>query len=421
MIEINKKEVEDLLHNVGSKVKRSKEVAQLKGENFNIFKILGVERKENNTHSNFLSELLNPKGKHGLDDVFLKLFYNIIIPILPHEKVNVVKKLKTESVIVKTEDTEDIEGGRVDISIRKSLSGLIFIENKIDALDQPLQIVKYSKDHSKKNKIILYLTLDGYSPSNESKGNLVEGKDFFLISYKREIKEWLEKCQKQASDYPIIRETIKQYVILIKELTGQLTDQKMEKEIIDLVLKNKESFESAEAIRNYYDEARNQISKEVIQKIEKHLILYEERLKIVVSTTKDNDFHFFVKVIPLAHPKNGIVYDIGVNIELRSLISVRKDRRPIFYFCAIEQGKNRHHKYNKEFGALSDFLNNSFRISRIKSKSTSGQLTSLFNFKDFTSLEQTYFDDIESLSKDIADEIINSIKASKLKDYPTNH
>jgi len=44
------------------------------GEQFNMFRVLGVGHLEVKTHSPILAELLNPKGKHGQGDVFLSLF-----------------------------------------------------------------------------------------------------------------------------------------------------------------------------------------------------------------------------------------------------------------------------------------------------------------------------------------------------------
>jgi hypothetical protein len=43
-----------------------------KTRNFNIFEILDRARDEVKGHSKFLEVLLNPKGVHGLGDVFFK-------------------------------------------------------------------------------------------------------------------------------------------------------------------------------------------------------------------------------------------------------------------------------------------------------------------------------------------------------------
>lgn len=51
-----------------------------RGDFFNVFSILGMERKEVETHSAFLAELLNPNGNHGLGNKFLTTFIDTIIP-----------------------------------------------------------------------------------------------------------------------------------------------------------------------------------------------------------------------------------------------------------------------------------------------------------------------------------------------------
>ncbi|MBP6721359.1 MAG: hypothetical protein KA239_03490, partial [Bacteroidia bacterium] len=51
----------------------------------------------------------------------------------------------------------------------------------------------------------------------------------------------LDKCMKEAADFPILRESIKQYMILIQKLTGQLTEHKMIAEWDDLISKNYEA------------------------------------------------------------------------------------------------------------------------------------------------------------------------------------
>lgn len=228
--------VKKLLSNVAVNIERSNEISRLKGENFNIFSILGVETKENKTHSNFLTSLLAPKGNHGLGDIFLQLFYKTILSnetehSLTENKQEIVKLLIKDIVEVRTEEylgkinNEEETGGIVDISL-KGNKGKIFIENKINAGDQHLQIARYINGN---NLVVFYLTLNGKEPSPDSSSNYKVNEDFFLLSYKTDIKNWLEKCQKEVSDFPIIRETIKQYLILIKKLTGQLNNQEMEK------------------------------------------------------------------------------------------------------------------------------------------------------------------------------------------------
>ena len=56
-----------------------------------------------------------------------------------------------------------------------------------------------------------------------------------------EIIHWLEKCQSIAFDQPILRESIKQYILLIKKLTHQLSDKIMEENVKYSIIKNYEA------------------------------------------------------------------------------------------------------------------------------------------------------------------------------------
>ena len=73
---MEQQQLENLLANVSSINKKYEEMARLTGENFNIFRILKIERSEVRMHSALLAELLNPNGSHGCGNIFLELFIN---------------------------------------------------------------------------------------------------------------------------------------------------------------------------------------------------------------------------------------------------------------------------------------------------------------------------------------------------------
>ncbi|WP_373059370.1 PD-(D/E)XK nuclease family protein [Zunongwangia sp. H14] len=214
-------------------LEHQKEISTLKGENFNIFSILKMETKENATHSAFLGELLNPEGSHDLGSTFLKLFLDTLQ----------VKSMDIDSARVKLEyyvgERNDGEktGGRVDIFIYDKDLNSICVENKIYAPDQNVQIQRYC-NYNRNNNLVFYLTLEGEEPGKGSKGKLKSGEHFHLLSYSTDIVNWLRACAKEAVHFPIIRETIQQYIILIKKLTNQLTDHKMQNEIQKLIAEN---------------------------------------------------------------------------------------------------------------------------------------------------------------------------------------
>lgn len=216
------KEIKHLLASTKSIIDHQREKEKILGEKFNIFSILKVERKENETHSAFLAELLNPKGSHLMGNTFLKLFIGVI---LKHKDISI--NLNIESANVRTEfyvgeRNDELEtGGRVDILIFDNNQNLICIENKIDASDQNKQITRY-KNYKTETNTVLYLTKFGYNASSESAGTLLENKDYYSISYKTEIIEWLQLCIKESVNSPIVRESIKQYLILIKKITNTM-------------------------------------------------------------------------------------------------------------------------------------------------------------------------------------------------------
>lgn len=243
--------IKNLLFQVSIIQKKYDDLAEYSGEHYNVFDILGVTTDEL-SHSAILTNLLNAKGKHGQKELFLELFLKEIKQKFGDsdkkivlENFNIKISFAVKEKYTGRVDYEADQGGRIDIIINDGKNNII-IENKIYAGDQPKQLVRYN-EHDK-NAPILYLTLDGKEPSDNSIGNLVLNKDFICISYTTDIKVWLENCIKEMANKPIIRETLNQYLFLIKSLTNQSNNNKMGDEIVKIILKDKDSFETAKQI-----------------------------------------------------------------------------------------------------------------------------------------------------------------------------
>jgi hypothetical protein len=283
-------------------LEHQKEREILLGEKFNIFSILKVERKENATHSAFLSELLKPNGSHLKGSIFLSLFLKVI----GDETIDINSvKVKTEHVIGKV-DRENETGGRIDIFIFDIHGVSISIENKIDANDQLAQIKRYYKFNKSKNTVF-YLTKMGVSPTDKSKGGLVVGQDFHNISYKTEIIEWLQLCLKECFDTPVLRETIKQYLIVVKKITNTM-ENKGQNELSDLILKNlKESSFIAsnyeKTIQDFRVLIRREVFNQLMAKISNNYIIekgnkisdYYAQIWIKPMQIKDSSHYFGVE------------------------------------------------------------------------------------------------------------------------------
>lgn len=250
---MQKSSLENILKGVKTILTYQQRMEQLKGESFNLFSILKMETKENETHSAFIGELLNPRGSHLKGSQFLELFLKIIGNVTLDSKS---AKVRLEKSIGKRNDKLKT-GGRIDIYIRDKSGNSVCLENKINAGDQNVQVERYCNHNIEKNQVV-YLNLHGSEPANWSKGELEEGKDFFIISYKNEILEWLKECRMLSIDSPILRESIKQYYILIKKFTSTM-DNSNEKELIDLILKN---YQASEYIYNNFKNARQSVAEQ---------------------------------------------------------------------------------------------------------------------------------------------------------------
>ncbi|MDQ1267469.1 MAG: hypothetical protein QG560_112 [Campylobacterota bacterium] len=296
--------IEALLKKVGDIVKRYEDEDQKTGRRFNVYSIAGIERDEVKTHSAMIAELLNPKGSHGQDNLFLKLFLERFF-----EKSEIENTNKAQVYV----ETSYGNNGRVDIEIILN-DHYIIIENKVDAGDQPEQLKRYSdiaenvKKYAKDKYSLLYLTKYGREPSEESlKSNtsndsikkvpngtsedLVTWKkgdeciDLRLISYREDIRNWLEECIKQSVFIPNIRDGLTQYLNLVKKIIG-LEMTSVKEHIIEELYKSQDkllsalhiasAFNSAELrgkiLFNFFENIQDELAKKNYEKIDREKI-----------------------------------------------------------------------------------------------------------------------------------------------------
>ena len=161
----NTNKISNVLQQVRLLKNKYNELAAVTGEDFNIFSILRIKRKEVITHTPMLAELLNPHGSHHQGAAFLKLFLETCI----NDQEPVVYN-NPETFRVRTEERTD--QGQFDIFLEKEKEACIVIENKIDAEDQDSQLNRYYQYARKRfsdNQIkLIYLTLDGSPPEEKS-------------------------------------------------------------------------------------------------------------------------------------------------------------------------------------------------------------------------------------------------------------
>lgn len=227
-------EIRELLNQarlILEKVKVSRNESRLRGEQFNIFHVCGVNHYEV-THSAILAEFLNPQGSHGQGDAYLKAFLSVV------GKSDFLSDFDTSTASINKEFSAS--DGRMDILITNDKGQSIIIENKIYAPDQSKQLIRYNNfalnKYHKGNFAIFYLTLWGSEASEQS----AKGVKYTCISYKETILTWLEHCIQLSAQKPLVRETMIQYANLIKELTNQTMDTKSKNELLELMANHAE-------------------------------------------------------------------------------------------------------------------------------------------------------------------------------------
>jgi len=261
----NIQHLQSLLNLVGVIVKKNNEILDATGVRFNVFNIIGLASDEVRLHSALLAELLRPYGSHGLKAELLRQFIEIFN----------IKHFHCESAKVEVEkyigEVTDKDGGRIDIFITDGYKNTIIIENKIYANDQNAQLIRYdnfAKNNHFNTYTILYLTLDGHPASKESAGFI----NYIPISFAVGILTWLEKCLAISVHQPFVRETINQYITLIKQLTNQDMSRSIKSEIVQIISRP-ENIELALEISENIEDAKKAIVEKFTQDIAKRLDL----------------------------------------------------------------------------------------------------------------------------------------------------
>lgn len=248
---------------VSQKIKEQRKEKFERGEKYNIFNDLGFMSDEVHLHSMFLANLLNPKGSHGQRGKFLEAFLKMLQKSFPAisadslELDTAIASVEVEKYIGRQTDSE---GGRIDIYLTDGKHSII-IENKIYAGDQHHQMLRYwnygmsqKGDDTEKSFVLIYLTLDGCSPSKDSLGEDLKENDIVCLSYKSDIRGWLDRCVELASRTPLVRETINQYISTIDILTNNVMEDN--KELLDILCKE----ENLDAVFDIIDSKENLIN-----------------------------------------------------------------------------------------------------------------------------------------------------------------
>ncbi len=262
-------DINQILNETQTIVESYDRVADVTGEKFNIFTILQIESDEVATHSRFIAELLNREGRHGQGDKFLSLFIKRFVE--NHDFEPGKSQVFVEYHVGKVEFDK---GGRIDILIVDAKKNIIMIENKVYALEQHNQLLRYRNafPHGK----LFYLTLFG-DKSIQNHSQIT----YSILSYETNIIEWLEDCKKESVNIPILRESISQYINLVKKLTHQNLNKKMNQDIINRILRDTNSLSAYKALFDLHKDLKRKMILSIIQNIKE---LFEKKGFINIQT-----------------------------------------------------------------------------------------------------------------------------------------
>ena len=328
---------------------------------FNLLSIIEKDRDEAHVHSKVIYNLLSQDWGKKDKETFLTLFLKEI----GIEDENIYDK-NWEVTREKAFDLDTIKG-RLDFEI-KSKYCIYIIEMKIDAGDQPEQLIRYqefAKEQHKKYKIF-YLTLDGHNASKKSIGeeeNLEENQkvEYTNISFKEEILNWLENCLKLVEGKENKLACINQYIASINKILGE-----KETKIKDNILKSVKDIKTAITI---YEKLNDKLQvtlenfmsllKEKLRtRLPNEIIYYKKYVKNYYNYTLDKNPQDYPGIYIVLHEnksKNSNYYRFVLKLELSPELTACfgfikndddiKETVPFVYFSQVK--KNSSGLYNK--------------------------------------------------------------------------
>ena len=277
---------------------------------YNIFTLFHDFSDEVNLHSNFIASLLDPNGDHYKGDLFLKLFLEtcgIDDFSIDTSRATVFKEFK-----------------HIDIYISDGKKHII-LENKVYAKDQPTQIARYietikgegakESDRVKDEDIcVLYLHPDGKLPDNQSFGDyhtrlLGENPSikFKVISYGKEILEWIDKCKNEVSNLTDLNIFLSQYKDVIEMIYDRY--KRIDKmETANLVEIFKENYTAVSEIANNYQEMRKKIIYSFFSNAAK-ILRGDSEIKSVYDIKTEENQDYRPIIITKKNPKDGEIWE----------------------------------------------------------------------------------------------------------------
>ena len=405
---------------------------------FNLLSIIEKDRDEAHVHSKVIYNLLSQDWGKKDKETFLTLFLKEI----GIEDENIYDK-NWEVTREKAFDLDTIKG-RLDFEI-KSKDCIYIIEMKIDAGDQPEQLIRYqefAKEQHKKYKIF-YLTLDGHNASKKSIGeeeNLEENQkvEYINISFKEEILNWLGNCLKLVERKENKSACINQYIASINKILGEKNTK-----IKDNILKSVKDIKTAITIYEKLNENLQKVLESFFEELNKKL---KNKLKDITPKPIYNEsyikdyYNYTLDKIPQDYPglyivlaenksKNSNHYRFVLKLELSPELTACfgfikndddiKETVPFVYFSQVK--KNSSGLYNKCIKGIKNLELEDKLIENNKAYwcYVKNSKSEIINFRDISlsnrallSLidEETLKEEVKNIATYISNEIVKNME-----------
>ena len=417
---------------------KSKDYLYEDSSRFNLLSIIEKDRDEAHIHSKIIYNLLSQNWGKKDKETFLTLF----LKELGIEEEIIYNKT-WEVTREKAFDLDTIKG-RLDFEI-KSKDYIYIIEMKIDAGDQPEQLMRYqkfAKEQHKKYKIF-YLTLDGHNASKKSIGeeeNLEENQkvEYTNISFKEEILNWLENCLKLVEGKENKLACINQYIASINKILGE-----KETKIKDNILKSVKDIKTAITIYEKLNENLQKVLESFFEELNKKL---KNKLKDITPKPIYNEsyikdyYNYTLDKIPQDYPglyivlaenksKNSNHYRFVLKLELSPELTACfgfikndddiKETVPFVYFSQVK--KNSSGLYNKCIKGIKNLELEDKLIENNKAYwcYVKNSKSEIINFRDISlsnrallSLidEETLKEEVKNIATYISNEIVKNME-----------
>ena len=201
------------------------------GLDYNVFTLMDIERRERETHEYMIYSILNYRNSLCKKEFIKQFLRNMGIP---------QSFLRGNWDV----DKEHYTGkyGIIDLFLHSNGHNkkCVVVELKVDAGDQKSQIKRYEEYVLKcgyQDYRIVYLTLDGKKPSEQSYEGMKNPRRLLCRNYREHVVNWLESCEEICQECGVHAGFIQQYQILLKKLSEE---EKMENDVAKLIKSSKE-------------------------------------------------------------------------------------------------------------------------------------------------------------------------------------